>query len=381
MFLKHGRLAALAVCTALAASVVVDRADAAAPLGWSPRHTYVFAVGILEWKRSDLWASFPEAVPNRRDAQLVRHFRDQGVPNEQIVFLKDAAATKHEIHRRFVELLDETDEGDLLVFYFAGHGSRDRATGRTSFANYDAGDEDSSAWNVANIFKTIDAHFSGSRVLLLADCCHSGALYDEVARRADDDVGYAALTSSSAHNSSTGAWTFTDSLLHALRGRPYIDYDRDGDIDLNETARYVEGEMAFVEGQKSMFLARGPLKGETTLALAAGTSRAKAGFHCEAWSEGEWWKAEVLEFDEASNQYHIHYVGYSSKYDEWQPAKNIRGYEPRQFAAGTTIQARWNKKWYPAQVVRSWYGLHLVHYDGYDSTWDEWLGPESVRPR
>lgn len=364
---------------------VVDHAAgyaaAAEPLGWTPRKTFVFAVGILEWKRKDLWDSFPEAVPHRRDAQFVRHFREAGVPADQIVYLQDGAATKHEIQHRFQKLLDETDQGDLLVFYFAGHGYRNAATGKTWFANYDAADKNNSGWSVASIFAAIDQHFSGNRVLLVADCCHSGALYDEVLARGGDDVGFCALTSSYSHNTSTGAWTFTDSLLKALRGRAHIDYDHDGDVDLNETARFVEGEMAFVEEQKSMFVARGKLSGDTVVARTVGTAKPQSGFHCEALSEGKWYKAEILEFDAASQQYHVHYCGYDATWDEWLPKAKVRGYQPREFTVGTRVEGRSEGKWYPAKVLRGWYGLHLLHYDGYDATWDEWLGPNDVKLR
>src|SRR5262245_54126714 len=153
------------------------RLSAKTELDWDPEHTWVFAVGILEWEHSDIYASFPAAMKNRRDAQLVEYFKDAGVPDNQIIYLQDAAATKKRIEREFRALLDKTDKGDLLVFYFAGHGSRNPDSGETWFANYDAGRSNASAWNVRSIFKVIDNHFSGNRVLMLADCCHSGALY------------------------------------------------------------------------------------------------------------------------------------------------------------------------------------------------------------
>ena len=357
-----------------------DATLAADPIGWKPSKTFVFAVGILEWEREDLWRSFPDAVPNRRDAQLVQHFREAGVPDEHIVYLQDKAATKHEIKRRFVELLDETDTGDLLIFYYAGHGYRNATNGKTWFANYDAADRMNSGWSVANIFQTIDEHFSGDRVIVVADCCHSGALYDEVQARTDEEVGFCALTSSYSHNASTGAWTFTDSLLKSLRGRPNIDYDRDGDVDLEETARFIEGEMAFIEEQKSMFIARGRLRGDTVVAKTMGKAKPKGGDHCEAFSDDAWYKAEILQYDEAAKKYEVHYCGFSSEYDEWLPASRVRGYQPRAYAVGTAVQGCSDGEWYPARVLRSWYGLHLLRYDGYDATWDEWLGPSAVRP-
>ena len=40
-----------------------------------------------------------------------------------------------------------------------------------------------------------------------------------------------------------------------------------------------------------------------------------------------------------------------------------------------------DKKWYPATILKAWYGLHLVHYDNYDSTVDEWAAPGTIRLR
>jgi hypothetical protein len=141
--------------------------------------------------------------------------------------------------------------------------------------------------------------------------------------------------------------------------------------------------MAFVEGQKSMFVAQPGFAASTKLADVVGAAKPKAGLHCEAWSTGKWYKAIVREFDAASGQYHVHYLGWDAKYDEWTAGENVRAYRPRQFAVGAKVQAYSDEEaaWYPATVQEAWYGLHLVHYDDYDATWDEWLGPKYVKPR
>jgi hypothetical protein len=47
------------------------------------------------------------------------------------------------------------------------------------------------------------------------------------------------------------------------------------------------------------------------------------------------------------------------------------------------VEVEWSQdqKWYPATIRKAWYGLHLVHYDDYDSSADEWVGPGAVRLR
>jgi hypothetical protein len=354
-------------------------------LDWDPEHTWVFAVGILEWQHADIYASFPAAMKNRRDAQLVKYFKDAGVPAKHITYLQDAAATKERIQRDFRALLDETDKGDLLIFYFAGHGSRDSDTGEAWFANYDAGNSNDSAWNIRSIFAAIDKHFSGNRVLLLADCCHSGALYEECRRRNRDDgdaeLAYAALTSSYSHNTSTGNWTYTDSLLAGLRGESQVDLNHNEVIELNELAQYTDLELAFLDGQKSMFFAAPAFPRAAKLAAVEDEPTPRIGQRVEVKYKDHWYRAKIIDVD--GDQAQVHYAGYDDTWNEWVGPERLRPYQPAQFAEGDKVEVEWSqdKKWYPATIRKAWYGLHLVHYDNYESSTDEWVGPGCIRLR
>ena len=371
------RLAAVAVALAAILSPSPSRA---AELDWQPENTWVFAIGILEWQHPDVWASFPDAKPNRSDAQLVKHFRDAGVPDEQIVYLQDAKATKAHIIKSLTRFLEQTDEGATLIFYFAGHGYRDQKSRQTWLAQYDAGDKNGSGWNVRNVFELIENHFYGDRVLLIADCCHSGALCDEMNRRSDSELSYAALTSVYSHNTSTGNWTFTDSVLAALRGDPRVDGDGDQFVELNELADYAEREMAFVEGQKSMFTAAATFPRQAKLAPVADALKNRVGERAEALAEGKWYKVKILDVD--GPKVKVHFVGYSENEDTWTSAKFIRPYSPKSYAIGAEVSVRSEDgNWYPATVRKSLHGLHWIHYDDYDSTWDEWVGPAAIRAR
>ena len=42
-----------------------------ADIGWTPSRTWVFAVGILQWKHPDIYVSVPEAMPDRADRRLI----------------------------------------------------------------------------------------------------------------------------------------------------------------------------------------------------------------------------------------------------------------------------------------------------------------------
>lgn len=373
----------LRVGLTVAMGLVSDlNARASDALDWDPEHTWVFVVGLLEWERTDVWASFPDAVVDRRDQRLVDYFRDAGVPRDQIDYLCDSEATLEEIKHRFIKLLDQTDEGDLLIFYFAGHGYRDTDTGRTYFANYDAGDENESMWGVRSVFAEIENHFSGDRAWLLADCCHSGAMFDEARRRRDDsDVSYAVLTSSYAHNLSTGNWTFSDCVLSGLRGEGCVDLDSDSTVNLEEIAQFAELELAFVEGQKSMFYAAPEFPRRAAMAEVEEPAVPRTGQRLEVEHQGKWYKARVIDVD--GDQVQVHYMNFADSWDEWVGPERVRPYQPAQFAKGDKVDVLWQTdgKWYPALVRRGWYGLHLVRYEGFDAASDEWVGPGSIRLR
>lgn len=384
MFLSHKLVACFTVAVAFTIAAIFTRCACAEPkLDWNPDHTFVFAVGILEWEHSEIYASFPACMKDRRDAQLVQHFRDAGIPANQITYLQDSDATLEHIQQAFRKLLDRTDKGDLLIFYFAGHGSRNSDTGECWFANYDAGNSDDSTWSVRSIFTTIEKHFSGNRVLLLADCCHSGALYEEARRhqRDNNDISYAALTSSYSHNTSTGNWTYTDSLLAGLRGEGQVDLNHDGVIELNELAEYTDLELAFLEGQKSMFFAAPTFPRTANLAEVAGAVAPRIGQRLEVEYKGRWYRAKIIDTD--GDQAQVHYAGFDDSWNEWVAPDRLRPYQPQEFSKGDQVEVEWSqdKKWYPATILKAWYGLHLVHYENYDSSVDEWVAPGTIRLR
>ena len=74
---------------------LVPQLTLAKDLGWQPQKTWVFVVGMLSWKHSETYGSFP--VKNRRDNAFVEFFKQNGVPDSQIVYLQDKQATQERI--------------------------------------------------------------------------------------------------------------------------------------------------------------------------------------------------------------------------------------------------------------------------------------------
>ncbi len=344
---------------------------------WNPETTWVFAVGLLEWEDSETFAPFPDAVEGRFDQQLVDFFRESGVPDEQIIYLQDKEATLEKIRESLPNLLSETDEDDLLIFYFTGHGGWDSETGEHYFYNYDAqADDTETHWAIASVFDDIEENFNGSKALLLADCCYSGGLIDEVKLR-DTDISYACVTSAYAHNTSTGEWTFTASLLKGLQGDPAVDLDKDGVITLYDFARYAELEVAFIEDQKSMFVTTNDFDPQMQLSIVEGDSDPNFGRRVEVEYEDDLYKAKILDRNE-DDEFLVHYITDAS--EEWVTGDRISPYEPEMYDIGSSVEVlNEDEEWYPATVKKTWYGLHYISYDDYDEIWDEWVGGDRIR--
>lgn len=299
--------------------IVVGASTASArDIDWQPQRTWVFVVGTLEWKDSESFSSFPKE--NRRDRELVSFFRRQGVPEAQITYLQDSQATTRRIQNALVTLLSKTKEGDTLFLYYTGHGY-EAENGRVYFASYDAGDEDNPGWAVNSIPATIERYFRGERAFLTADCCLSGTLADSVRSRRRR-VSYAVFTSATSDETSTGNWTFTECLLAGLRGRSYIDTDGDREITLSELGQEIENDMSFAERQDAAFALTGEFNPEMILADAEAKPDARVGARVVVRSEGDWYKARII--DARRGSYRVHYYGYEDSDDEWVRPTQIR---------------------------------------------------------
>lgn len=343
-------------------------------LGWQPQKTWVFAVGVLSWKHSETYGSFP--VKNRRDNTLVEFFRQSGVPESQIVYLQDRQATQRRIDNAFTEQLKKLRPDDLLIVYYAGHGSKSDDGNDVYLASYDAGDEDVDGWSINSIPGKINGS-KCSRVLWLIDCCYSGQAGLAITKQSKGPA-YAAVTSSAASESSTEHWTFTEALLDALRGVSYVDLNHDGAVTLAEFAAHVEADMNAAEEQRATFAHTKGFDAEMVLALAKPLGNSRIGERAKARdSNGDWYACRII--DVRDEKLKIHFIGYEDDEDIWVAPEDLQTIKPVRYATGTKVEVLWKKRWYAATVLQAQDGVHLIHYTDYDAKWDEWVPSRRIR--
>nr|HPM41927.1 Tudor-knot domain-containing protein [bacterium] len=86
----------------------------------------------------------------------------------------------------------------------------------------------------------------------------------------------------------------------------------------------------------------------------------------------------------------IHYDGYGKNWDECVGKERIRGGKASaeatsgaKFAVGDDVKVLWKGSWYDASVteVNAKKGKYKITYEGYDKSWDEWVGNDRIKAR
>lgn len=431
----------------LTPSVSASAAIEAPPLAVPPRDlvpdkTDAVITGVLRWENSRL-ANFDDR--NRKDEELHARLAARGTSPERLSLLLDARATRGNILEHLHSAARRAKPDGVLVFYYAGHGLRNEA-GDILFANYDIDLSrlDETGLSMKDISAALAEVPKTTRVLLLADCCFSGALAEVVDALAARGVRAASVTSADLSNTSTVNWTFTQTVIDALVGDSLADRDKDGIVELGELDREVADAMKFRESQRSARTDRGigddfalattipggAFGAETESAFPLGSYaiaprgsdrlmvrvRAKHEnalsvrlFHyanaedfvvpaedleTPAWKRypkdtelavtwgGKLWDAKVIATD--GDFHRIHYPGWPAYWDEWILSDRIASVgrvdaSQPVFTLGQRVMVEWKSKWWPAQVIAVDHTRYRIHYDGYDSSWDEWVTAPRMR--
>ncbi len=367
------RLSRFAILSLLAASILVSVSPAKAATQWNPQRTWVFFVGLVKWKDSESFESFPANI--RKDGVLLNSLRKRGVPEDHIVYLKDAAATTAVVETRFADFLKKAAPDDWVFVYFEGHGYKTDA-GTPYLATYDVAGK-ILGWKFDSVPNAIEKYFKGSHAMIALDNCYSGAMANSV-NKVKRRVAYAVLASSMASQESTGNWTFTEAMISAFNGAPYADDNHDGKVTLAEMGENASQDMLFGEEQVATIAFTNGFDPQTVIADAAPATSPRIGERVEAYSVNDWYRGYIA--DIASGKFKIHYYGFEVSDDEWVTAKMIRVTKVASiYKIGERVEVEWRKKWYPAHLLNVKGGSHYVSYDDYDMDENEWVSTKRIR--
>lgn len=278
-------------------------------------------VGVLQWKDPRIPA-FPSE--NRQDFAFEQALIIRGIPEENIELLLDEKATWSGIKNAFRRVGERAQEGDTLLFYYAGHG-KDSAKG-VRFAEYDA--KLGGGFPLPVLGELITQTFRGEKILLFADCCFSGGLVDLAEELQSQGFRSAAVTSAPNCAPSGPTWAYTMALIEAFRAKRSVDRDLDHRIRLKEVQQEVHDVLKYTAFQESGFGFKGldpnfVLSSVTTIDVRP---RVPAPYRIYDYLDvklGQSWRpVRLLGFHK--NLLKLQLQGYSSRSIVWAPVEATR---------------------------------------------------------
>ncbi len=125
---------------------------------------------------------------------------------------------------------------------------------------------------------------------------------------------------------------------------------------------------------------------DTSSPIKTDTSQYAVSKTVEVWDgeEEDWYQATIEKVE--NDQFFVHYLGYGSSYNEWVGEDEIRirehgAADDNGFAVSQKVKV-WdedNEDWYSAKIEKIQGQQYYVHYLDYDSTYDEWVDLEEIR--
>jgi len=122
---------------------------------------------------------------------------------------------------------------------------------------------------------------------------------------------------------------------------------------------------------------------------SGGSSDYAVGQRVDVWDgdDEDWYEATILKVREKKNllEYKVHYEGYDSEDDDWVDPSDVRSRDfgdpdDNGYAVGQTVKV-WDEdeeEWYSAVIRKAKEDEYFVHYIGYGTSDDEWVGPDDI---
>jgi hypothetical protein len=194
----------------------------------------VFSAGIHRFEEDHLHPGREAVVA--QDLSLVRILSQRGVPDDQIIALRDDEATTINCKTRLNDLLKRSQPGDFLFVFIHSHGSLNRGG---LVCTYEKG----GIWTYQELVQQIEDNFKGDRACICIAACHAGSLLN-VIKTAHRKISYFAVTSVFPTLSAKTVATadFEACIKDVFGGAPGPDLNQDGVTTFAEFGRYISDD-------------------------------------------------------------------------------------------------------------------------------------------
>ena len=339
-------------------------------------NTWVFVYGILKWADKKTYTKFENT--DRVDNEMVELFKKKGVPNNQILYLKDYKAGLDDVKKKLIEFLRKSkNPKDTLIFYYSGHGYLNEQ-GQSCIVPY-YGEE----WSANEIMKTVYENFRGDNAIFLTECCNSGEFSEEAEKY--HNRYYASLNSITKDKTSTGNWTFSKCVLYGFEGKSFIPRKKSSEITLNDLAQYIDIEMAKVDRQKADYSIPATMTNWIVADNVPAITHPRVGEHVNVeYSDPKGKKYDWLGFIESykNKKFLVRFYSYTNDETDLIDEKDLKTVNyTEKYPIGSSVKAFCDdeKKWFPAKILKYFCGLYYVHYKNYSSKYDEWVPSEDIK--
>jgi len=398
---------------------------------FKPKNTFVLITGVLKWQDSKNLSPFSNV--HRKDEELKSQLIKLGVPPSNILMLLDEKATLKAIQAQAKNLSARCNDSSTFIFYYAGHGIKQ--DDGFYFANYDikVNNCTQTGLNLSWLSNRLLQVNKSKNFMFWADCCYSGGLLEQAKIISEKGRNALVFSSATASNTSTGNWTFTQTLIDCLSGNTLYDADHDGKLTDTDISHELRDAMKYREHQKHGFFSS--MKGFVFIDNLPKTAATKLkpgdeslvigqyayGLYENNWKpvriigkneytytprfyfysdykdvelgkrqvkeihlpthnvdavvnvtwEGKQYEASILKTD--NDFYYVKYKGYEDSWNEWVMYDRIHtGNEKK-------AQIEYEGKWYPGEVLEEEKGKYFIRYNSYDFSWDEWVGAKRIK--
>lgn len=341
--------------------------------------SHVVIAGVLSWSDPGFK---PFSAAGRKDRELAdRLVADLGVPKQEVALLLDKQATRAAILAAVASAAAKTKPGETLVFYYAGHGTRDaKGTVFLAPSDVDSARLDDTGLSMAALTQALAKLPSGSRALLFGDSCFSGALASVAEGLGQRGVSAAAVTSAEASNTSTVNWTFTQTLLDVIGGSGLADRDKSGAVTLSELGSEERDAMKYMDRQRAGVA----LQTLAAAQIAAAKAQPAAPAGLKAVSLGEYvtvgTDTTVYRLVGArGGDALLRTLNYATLSERSAAVSELRPIQFRTWPVGAEIDVSWGGKLWDAKVIdASQDGFMRITYVGWPAYWDEWVLDDRV---